>query len=387
MGGCNCTESRPETNAATFDGSLKYSVDVKVQNAKKQMQEAVFDFENSQTELDKAGEKKRESQLSPLETDFLTQKAVPAKFEEYESESDRADNALRENDVAAEAPILESEEDFPMPQIGKSDFKEFILSKLTPVGKDVYVGLGNFRYVDQASEQVLVPLPLGDIYFGDTNKDKSPNGFGLLLKTDGSIIEGAWVDGSIHGEGLQVYSNGDSYVGSFDRGEVAGKGKFVNYKGATYEGEWDRSKQNGQGTETWSDGAVYEGQFEDGKKEGFGRFLWADRARYEGEFHNNNLEGKGRYTWSDGRIYDGSWKNNKMHGYGTFQWPDGKRYEGQYVEDQKNGMGVFIWPNGKRYEGMWKNNRMHGKGEISLPNGTRTEGEWVEGKQVGNAPS
>ena len=368
MGACNCTEKREETSAATFDQSLKFSVEAKVQQAVKERDEAaVFDFDSSEPE-DRATQKKPPP--SRFESEFATQKAVPALYEPGEDES------LKDND----ADLQPSSPD-------QRDFKEFILKKLTPVAKEVYVSIGGFTYVAKARSPTLVSLPLGDLYYGDTSSDKNPNGFGLLMKTEGSIVEGAWQEGSIHGEGLQVYSNGDSYVGSFEHGEVSGRGKFVNYKGATYEGQWRNSKQNGQGVETWADGAIYAGNFVEGKKEGYGRFHWADQAQYEGEFHNNNLEGLGKYTWSDGRAYEGEWKNNKMHGQGKFTWPDGKCYEGAYIEDLKNGYGVFTWSNGKKYEGEWRNNKMHGKGAIRQSGGVRTEGEWVEGRFLSSPSS
>jgi hypothetical protein len=362
MGSCNCKESSAEQSTATLDPSIKFSVSKKVDKQLFQGNQAIIDFENSQFEL--------QGKAHTLESQNLSK---PSSLQAIQTESisshslEAHENPICEPEVAAETAEMTD--------------KDFILSCLSQVEKEEYQSVGNFKYMDQAA--YIAKIALGeDIYFGEIDANKSPLGFGLLLKADGSIIEGTWTNGTIHSQGLQIYPNGDSYVGSFEHGEVSGMGKFVNYNGATYEGEWKNSKQNGEGTETWGDGAVYQGSFREGKKEGFGRFVWADHAKYEGEFHGNNLEGKGRYTWNDGRVYEGGWRNNKMHGFGRFLWGDGKVYEGYYEDDQKQGKGTFTWPNGKKYDGLWQNNRMHGKGTIIQPNGSRQEGLWEDGKQV-----
>lgn len=362
MGSCNCKESSAEQSTATLDPSIKFSVSKKVDKQLFQGNQAIIDFENSQFELQgkahtlESQNPSKPSSLQAIQTESISSHSLEAH-----------ENPICEPEVAAETAEMTD--------------KDFILSCLSQVEKEVYQSVGNFKYMDQAA--YIAKIALGeDIYFGEIDTNKSPLGFGLLLKADGSIIEGTWTNGTIHSQGLQIYPNGDSYVGSFEHGEVSGMGKFVNYNGATYEGEWKNSKQNGEGTETWGDGAVYQGSFREGKKEGFGRFVWADHAKYEGEFHGNNLEGKGRYTWNDGRVYEGGWRNNKMHGFGRFLWGDGKIYEGYYEDDQKQGKGTFTWPNGKKYDGLWQNNRMHGKGTIIQPNGSRQEGLWEDGKQV-----
>ena len=272
MGSCNCIEKRDEPNTATLDRSLKYSVKAKVQQAKEEA--AVFDFDSSEPDPDFATEK-RPQLNSEFEADFPLQKTEG--HQGMEVRRTDKDSQGRSGD--------------------QQDSKEFLLGKLTPVAQEVFTAIGGFKYVKRAKSPTLVSLPLGDLYYGETSSDKNPHGFGLLVKSEGSVIEGLWQHGSIHGEGLQVYTNGDSYVGNFDRGEVSGHGKFVNYRGAIYDGQWRNLKQNGEGVETWTDGAVYTGHFVDGKKEGFGVFNWADEAKYEGEFLNNNLEGKGKYTW------------------------------------------------------------------------------------------
>lgn len=363
MGACNCTDNKGEQNTATYDPDIKFSISQKVAKQEAQVvHEAVIDFENNHPDPS--------SQPPTIETLDLESPPKPTQ-QAFLPEPATIDRSLD----AQENPVKEPDASEP------PNYKEFILGELTAPEKEVYLMIGNFKFLDQAKR--LEKASLGeDVYIGDLTPSQTPNGFGLLLKPDKSLIEGFWTQGSIHGPGLQVYPNGDCYLGNFEHGLVEGQGKFVNYKGATYEGEWKQSKQNGEGTETWTDGAVYKGTFRDGRKEGYGRFVWADRAVYEGEFRSNNLDGKGKYSWPDGRVYEGSWRNNKMHGFGRFQWPDGKLYEGYYEDDLKHGKGTFTWNNGKKYDGYWQNNKMHGEGVLYHPDGMKTEGVWADGKQV-----
>ena len=79
------------------------------------------------------------------------------------------------------------------------------------------------------------------VYKGDV-KNGVPNGFGILILTDGGKYVGEWKDGKSHGQGTYTYGKGewegDKYVGEFkDNSMWNGKlydkygniiGKFVN---------------------------------------------------------------------------------------------------------------------------------------------------------------
>lgn len=238
------------------------------------------------------------------------------------------------------------------------DYRTYILIRLPSLSKAAYETLKPFAFVSLAKAHSLVALRNGAVYFGDTDVGLIPQGFGLRLEADLTLLEGNWEAGQLHGKGLLVYPNGDYYTGFFDRGEISGKGKFVHVGGAAYEGDWKDSRQHGQGVELWADGSTYEGDFSAGQKQGFGRFRWADKSAYEGQLTNNLLEGHGKYIWSDGKSYEGRWVSNQMTGKGVFTWPDGKRYEGDFQEGKRSGYGVLSCSKGKSYSGFWHCGKM-----------------------------
>lgn len=242
------------------------------------------------------------------------------------------------------------------------DYKTYILIRLPAPSKSVYEALKPFAYVSLSKSQPLVALSNGAVYFGDTDTNLVPQGLGLRLEADLTLLEGNWNEGLLHGNGLQIYPNGDYYEGCFANGEIAGKGKFVHMGGAAYEGDWKDSRQHGHGIEQWVDGSTYEGDFVAGKKQGFGRFHWCDESTYEGYLVNNQLEGYGKYVWNDGKSYEGHWSANQMTGKGLFLWADGKRYEGEFLEGRKSGYGELICREGKRRAGFW----YHGKLQFSF---------------------
>lgn len=164
------------------------------------------------------------------------------------------------------------------------------------------------------------------------------NGFGRLVKSDGSLYEGEFFKGKLEGEGICL-ENGLKYRGSFRLGLKWGKGQ-----------------------EDWPDKTVYVGEFENNLKHGKGKFIWANGNKYKGGFESGNICGKGKFVWRNGNEYKGTWKDNQMHGFGVFKWPDGKVYTGEYKEDKKHGCGTLVWPDQREYEGQWVNGLQHGEG-------------------------
>lgn len=370
MGACNCTEHRPEREAATLDQSFKHhSAAFQGEGKREEAKEAVFDF------LTEA-EKSMKSSLVSATSTTMSPVALPIS----EITPMPVEPHLKVALIPAEKSQTDPDTAFPQAESREvPDYQDYILSKLTIQARNVYEQLGVCLYLSQAAQKALFPLNNGGFYIGDVDKAQLPHGFGARVGVDLTLLEGKWQLGVLHGAGLHLYPSGDYYQGNFEGGEVQGLGRFVRIAGASYEGEWRDSRQWGKGVETWADGSVYNGCFRDGKKEGVGKFRWADGSMYEGEFRGNRLEGKGKYVWSDGRVYEGQWRNSKMHGTGHFSWPDGKTYEGEYIADQKCGCGTLRWPNGKLYEGSWQDNRMHGNGTMSDPKGRRTAGVWVNG--------
>lgn len=237
------------------------------------------------------------------------------------------------------------------------DYRTYVLIRLAAPSKAAYEALKPFAYVALAKAQPLVALRNGAVYFGDTDASLTPQGLGLKLEADLTLLEGNWDAGQLHGKGLLLYPNGDHYTGFFDHGEISGKGKFVHLGGA-YEGDWKDSKQHGQGVELWADGSIYEGEFSAGQKQGFGSFHWADKSAYEGSLANSQLDGYGKYTWSDGKSYEGHWVCNQMTGKGVLTYSDGRRYEGEFQAGKRSGYGVLSCSKGKTCSGFWQCGKM-----------------------------
>ena len=225
----------------------------------------------------------------------------------------------------------------------------------------------------------------GSLYEGTYNEgtDK-PEGLGYKIQSDGTLLQGVWVDGKLQGKGRLISSTErEVYNGEFRDSLRHGQGESILVDENTkYVGQWANDLRHGRGVETWSDGAVYQGDYVEGKKAGSGSFKWADGSTYGGQFADNMIQGYGEYKWADGRVYTGEWFMNKMHGKGLFVWEDGRKYEGEYQDDKKHGQGRFTWPDGRIYDGAWADGRQHGIGNYTSADGRVRQGEWSDGKRI-----
>lgn len=324
MGGIHCRGPSSEIGTATFDPSLQHSSSTHPSNVP------------SDLKHDRKASEQTTRVSWPASSMTIGEPWKSDELRNYET-------AKIDSEAAEEGSISQID----------LDYKTYILIRLPSLSKAVYEVLKPFAYVSLSKAQPLVALSNGAVYFGDTDTNLVPQGLGLRLEADLTLLEGNWNAGLLHGKGLQIYPNGDYYEGCFAHGEIAGKGKFVHIGGAAYEGDWKDSRQHGYGIEHWVDGSTYEGDFVTGKKQGFGRFHWFDKSTYEGYLVNNQLEGHGKYVWNDGKSYEGHWSANQMTGKGVFLWSDGKRYEGEFLDGRKSGYGELIRREGKRCAGFW----------------------------------
>lgn len=85
-------------------------------------------------------------------------------------------------------------------------------------------------------------------------------GFGVLVKADGSIYEGYFLGGQYFKKGRAINaSDSDVYEGDFAFGLKCGQGTLTTLEGTVYTGSWSKDQKWGKGKETWIDGAFYEG--------------------------------------------------------------------------------------------------------------------------------
>ena len=195
-------------------------------------------------------------------------------------------------------------------------------------------------------------------------KSKKKDGYGQVLWTDKSKIEGIFSFN--HLNGYCKFYNGVSnsiFSGEYLNNIPNGFGIYEN-KTLTIQGYWEKDNMNGIGIEVWDDGTYYQGEFINSKKNGIGLYRWPDGTIYQGEFVNNQMSGTGVILYSDDRIYSGQILNGYMNGYGIFIWGNGNKYMGYYLQDTKHGFGIFIW--GYKpfiaYFGFWEMGKQHGVG-------------------------
>ncbi|OMJ72960.1 hypothetical protein SteCoe_28467 [Stentor coeruleus] len=220
---------------------------------------------------------------------------------------------------------------------------------------------GNFDYLMRKTGPGYQLLN-NEKYSGHFSKGNC-EGFGRVIKPDGSILEGDFKKGNLEGEGASL-ERGIRYKGNFIHGIKAGEGR-----------------------EEWPDKTVYIGQFFNNLKHGTGKFVWSNGNKFKGQFQNGDISGEGVFKWKNGKKYTGMWKNNKMHGQGKFEWPNGKVYIGEYKFDIKDGIGKLIWPDGREYEGEWKDGLQHGEGVYKWFNKIKNiqesrKGLWENGNRV-----
>jgi len=209
-------------------------------------------------------------------------------------------------------------------------------------------------------------------------------GYGILIRQDGSTYEGEFFKGKASGHG-KLDVQGHTYDGQWMEDLAHGSGVYDG-GGEHYSGQWVYNKKHGRGLHLWDDGTSYEGSFSSGMKEGFGTFFSEPgKAQYQGEFKSNKMEGRGKYFFNDGRVYDGIWNDGCISGNGVMTWANSARYEGQFVDGKRHGTGKFDSPDGGSYEGEWAMGKQNGKG-VAIRSGVRSEGDWRDGAMLLSSP-
>jgi hypothetical protein len=199
----------------------------------------------------------------------------------------------------------------------------------------------------------------------------------------GDVLEGEWLNGSLHGQGAYTAANGDKYVGEYKDGKQHGQGTATFASGDKYVGEYKNDKKNGQGTYTWADGDKYVGEWKDGKMHGQGTNTWADGDKYVGEFKDDKKNGQGTYTAANGDKYVGEFKDDKKNGQGTATFASGDKYVGEFKDDKRNGQGTATFASGDKYVGEYKDGKYHGQGTYTFGSGDKYVGENKDGKRHG----
>ena len=254
-----------------------------------------------------------------------------------------------------------------------------VISAFSSIGPFVLPKLGEGRKNFETSKISVDNC----VYIGEVNKQLERDGFGCLVKKDGSVYEGYFSGGNFEGKGRLINSEGSVYEGNWQEGLLQGEGKvIVQNPYSLYVGVLEDGLPDGEGRLEAHDGSIYKGDFSVGKKHGQGKCYLPDGSRYEGEFCRDKQYGQGTFYFTDGSYLEGSWDRGKVVGEGKRVWPNGRQYIGQFSNTKCEGKGTMEWPDGRKFEGFWLDDRPHGMGIETKKSGNKIEGNWRAGKLV-----
>jgi len=211
-------------------------------------------------------------------------------------------------------------------------------------------------------------LANGDPQFGQVNAAGQLEGFGVYYwARSKDVYRGHFKEGLMDGRGTYTFGKtGDRFCGEWKDGQIHGGGKMMRLDGSVTEGKFIDGKANGWCHRTYtSTDDVYEGLCRNDVREGFGIYLWArGERRYEGPWKDDCMHGPlGLWTTEHpvmdhtGRLlrpsagaiasaiaaaprvkddlsfcssYLGRFERDLRHGEGTCQFLDGFKYSGEW---------------------------------------------------------
>ena len=156
------------------------------------------------------------------------------------------------------------------------------------------------------------------IYHGAWNPEGLRQGYGILVRENGSKLEGLWRNGELY-KGRIIDNQGNYYAGRIKNFEANGEGTFNGANGFQFIGFWKDGVYHGYGELFYPDKSIFKGNFVAGEFNGYGVMRWNNGIIYEGEFVKSTIQGKGNIKYNDDS-YIGMWENNLPHGQGTYEW-------------------------------------------------------------------
>jgi len=176
--------------------------------------------------------------------------------------------------------------------------------------------IGRF-YNESFNGIVFIKYGNKNTYFGNCTNGKI-NGEGVYFSYNSAkltqIYLGEQKEKTKNGEGMLLFTNGDAYKGNFKDNHKEGRGTMRNYNGNWYKGTWSKDKMDGEGTYVWKNGDIYEGQWKNGLRNGYGTFTYSNGKKYRGDWKNNKKHGDGLLYKGNTMISAGCWKNDNYIG-------------------------------------------------------------------------
>lgn len=216
------------------------------------------------------------------------------------------------------------------------------LDGLAKLSADGFPALKQKYITGHSSVQIVMNKKTRATYQGNMLKGV-PHGFGRLISTDGSMIEGFFHEGNPDGYIRRIEAPGAScYEGEFKGGLANGRGTQTDDKGIVTDCNlWVNGLPTGHVVmRNPSNQVVFEGVMNNGKKSG--PCTWYDekiKARVRGNFVDDLLEGKGSKQYDNGQAYEGDFKKGLENGVGTLTFVDDRKFTGPFVNGKPNGAG------------------------------------------------
>ena len=233
------------------------------------------------------------------------------------------------------------------------------MAKLTA---DSFPALKQKYITGHTSVQIVINKKTRATYQGNMQKGV-PHGFGRLIMTDGSMIEGYFNEGNPEGYIRRIESpSATCYEGEFRGGLANGRGTQIDDKGIVTDCNlWVNGLPTGHVVMRNPQGQiVFEGTMNNGKK--VGMCNWYDekiKAKISGNFVDDLLEGKGVKAFDNGQVYEGEFKKGVETGNGSLTFVDGRKFIGSFA-----------------------NGKPRGPGELQTDRGTKVKVTMKEGQRV-----
>ncbi len=198
-------------------------------------------------------------------------------------------------------------------------------------------------------------------------------GHGLYTTSDGSVVEGTFINDKIEGQVIIRKTNGDVIEGLFRDNQLNGPGRITRASGEILEGDFV-SNNIVSGTIIKPNGDRFEGHFVNKKLKGSRcRVILSDGTVKTGEFDDNKLV-SGKIIYSNGNEDSGEFVDELLNGVGTKivrTSPESEpiTYYGEFALGELNGLAKITYPDGRIEEGEYSNGtfiRPSYKTEITL---------------------
>ncbi|CCW60044.1 unnamed protein product [Phytomonas sp. EM1] len=214
------------------------------------------------------------------------------------------------------------------------------------------------------------------------------DGYGVLLRQDGSWYRGEWLADRRHGYGealLLLPERPLLYKGQWVKGLREGAGSLTYPSGVVVDGTWQADVMDPNVHALYPDGTIFRGGWRDGLRHGSGVFINELGNVYTNTWDMDRPVGPGTVQLTNGVRFEGQWSVEGVT-CGEFHFPKGTVYTGEWdwTLGVREGYGRCVYHNGDVYEGDWQNDQRHGKGRMHYhATGAVYDGSWERGVRCG----